>query len=137
MPAASGGCAEEGCQELKFSQVRRRAPTPPLWDLLRTPFVRNGALWLIIVLFVVLSMIEGPATPGPQQPLEIAPPEEGRPLVSFLTSWFPMLLLIGGWIFFMTRLGVPTRQFVVLNAALFGVVALLLFGLSILFAPTQ
>ncbi len=87
------------------------------------------------MIFVVLGMIEGPATPGPQQPLETAPPEEGGPLASFLTSWFPMLLLIGGWIFFMTRLGVPTRQFVVLNAALFGVVALLLFGLSILFAP--
>ncbi len=137
MSDASGGCAEEGCQKLKFSQVRRRAPPPPLWDLLRTPFVRNAALWLAIVLVVVLSMIEGPATPGPQQPLETAPPEEWSPLVSFLTSWVPILLLIGGWIFFMTRLGVPTRQFVVLNAALFGVVALLLFGLSILFAPTQ
>ena len=82
-------------------------------------------------------MIEGPATPGPQQPLETVPPEEGSMLVSFLTSWFPMLLLIGGWIFFIARLGVLTRQFVVLNAALFGVVGLLLFGLSILFAPTQ
>lgn len=137
MPAASGGCAEEGCQDLKFSQVRRRAPTP-LRDLLRTPFVRNAAPWLVIVLFVFASfnLSEGPATPGPQQPLETAPPEEGGPLAAFLTSWVPMLLLIGGWIFFMTRLGVPTRQFVVLNAALFGVVGLLLFGLSILFAPT-
>ncbi len=122
---------------MKFSQVRRRAPSPPLWDLLRTPFVRNAALWLVIVIFVVLSMIEGPATPGPQQPLETAPPEEWSPLVSFLTSWVPILLLIGGWIFFMARLGMLTRQWVVRNAVLFGVVGLLLFGLSILFAPTQ
>jgi hypothetical protein len=46
-----------------------------------------------------------------------------------------MLLLIGVWIFLMARFGVLTRQFVVLNAALFGVVALLLFALFNLFTP--
>ncbi len=46
-----------------------------------------------------------------------------------------MLLLIGVWIFLMARFGVLTRQFVFRNAALFGVVVLLLFPLFNLFAP--
>lgn len=46
-----------------------------------------------------------------------------------------MLLLIGAWIFFMAWLGVLTRQFAVLNAAMFGIVALLLFALITLFTP--
>jgi uncharacterized membrane protein SirB2 len=46
-----------------------------------------------------------------------------------------MLLLIGVWIFFLARLGVLTRQSAVLNAALFGVIALLLFALFNLFTP--
>ncbi|WP_119418742.1 ATP-dependent zinc metalloprotease FtsH [Desertibaculum subflavum] len=32
------------------------------------------------------------------------PPEEGNPLFSVLISWFPMLLLIGVWIFFMRQM---------------------------------
>ena len=172
MPAASGGCAEEGCQDLNFS--------------------RNAALWLVIVLFVFASfnLFEDSATPGPQQPLvfsdfidqvekgqvlevtiegqeiegqfrdgrefkthapgdpslverlrangvhvEAAPPEEVSPLFSFLISWFPMLLLIGVWIFVMARFGALTRQWIVLNAALWLVIAPLLFALSNLFAP--
>ncbi len=124
---------------MKFNQVRHRAPTPPLRDLLWTPFVRNAALWLVIVLllFASFNLSEDPPTPGPQQPLDTAPPEEGSPLFSFLTSWFPMLLLIGGWIFFMTRLGVPTRRWIVLNAALWLVIALVLFALFNLFAPPE
>jgi hypothetical protein len=46
-----------------------------------------------------------------------------------------MLLLIGVWIFFMAWLGVLTRQFAVLNATLFGVVALSLLALFNLFTP--
>jgi len=63
------------------------------------------------------------------------PVRRGGSLVSFLTSWFPMLLLIGVWIFLMARFGVLTRQFVFRNAALFGVVVLLLFPLFNLFTP--
>ncbi len=33
-----------------------------------------------------------------------APPEEASPLLSILISWFPMLLLIGVWIFFMRQM---------------------------------
>ncbi len=33
-----------------------------------------------------------------------APPEETSPLLSILISWFPMLLLIGVWIFFMRQM---------------------------------
>lgn len=33
-----------------------------------------------------------------------APPEEGNTLVQILISWFPMLLLIGVWIFFMRQM---------------------------------
>jgi cell division protease FtsH len=32
------------------------------------------------------------------------PPEEGNPLFSIFISWFPMLLLIGVWIFFMRQM---------------------------------
>ncbi|MFN4312412.1 MAG: ATP-dependent zinc metalloprotease FtsH [Ferrovibrio sp.] len=32
------------------------------------------------------------------------PPEEGNPLFSIFVSWFPMLLLIGVWIFFMRQM---------------------------------
>ncbi len=122
---------------MKFNQARLRAPLPPLWDLLRTPFVRNAALWLVVVLIVVLlNLFEGPATPGPQHPLETAPPEEGGPLVLFLTSWFPTLFLIGAWIFFMARFGALTRRWIVLNASLWLVIAPLLFALFNLFAPS-
>ncbi|PJI42105.1 ATP-dependent zinc metalloprotease FtsH [Ferrovibrio sp.] len=33
-----------------------------------------------------------------------APPEEGNPLFTIFISWFPMLLLIGVWIFFMRQM---------------------------------
>jgi cell division protease FtsH len=33
-----------------------------------------------------------------------APPDEASPLLSILISWFPMLLLIGVWIFFMRQM---------------------------------
>ncbi len=36
--------------------------------------------------------------------IEAAPPEEASPLFSILISWFPMLLLIGVWIFFMRQM---------------------------------
>ena len=36
--------------------------------------------------------------------IEAAPPEEFSPLLSILISWFPMLLLIGVWIFFMRQM---------------------------------
>jgi cell division protease FtsH len=36
--------------------------------------------------------------------IEAAPPEEVSPLFSILISWFPMLLLIGVWIFFMRQM---------------------------------
>jgi cell division protease FtsH len=36
--------------------------------------------------------------------IEAAPPEEVSPLLSVLISWFPMLLLIGVWIFFMRQM---------------------------------
>ena len=36
--------------------------------------------------------------------IEATPPEEGSPLFSILISWFPMLLLIGVWIFFMRQM---------------------------------
>ncbi len=36
--------------------------------------------------------------------IEAAPPEEVSPLLSILISWFPMLLLIGVWIFFMRQM---------------------------------
>src|SRR5690606_13129228 len=32
------------------------------------------------------------------------PPDEGNPLFSIFGSWFPMLLLIGVWIFFMRQM---------------------------------
>lgn len=40
-----------------------------------------------------------------QVPVEAAPPEEGSPsLLQILLSWFPMLLLIGVWIFFLRQM---------------------------------
>ena len=36
--------------------------------------------------------------------VEAQPPEEGSQLLSVLISWFPMLLLIGVWIFFMRQM---------------------------------
>ena len=36
--------------------------------------------------------------------IEATPPEEVSPLFSILISWFPMLLLIGVWIFFMRQM---------------------------------
>jgi len=36
--------------------------------------------------------------------IKAAPPEEVSPLLSILISWFPMLLLIGVWIFFMRQM---------------------------------
>jgi cell division protease FtsH len=36
--------------------------------------------------------------------IDVAPAEEVNPLLSILISWFPMLLLIGVWIFFMRQM---------------------------------
>ncbi len=36
--------------------------------------------------------------------IDVSPAEEVNPLLSILISWFPMLLLIGVWIFFMRQM---------------------------------
>ncbi len=62
MLAASGGCAEEGCQDLKFSQLRLRALTTPQRNFLRLWIVLNAALWLVIapLLFALFNLFAPP-----------------------------------------------------------------------------
>ena len=51
MPAGSGGCSKEGCQDLKFG--------------------RNAVLWLVVVLllFGLFNLFRGAAPRGPQPDL--------------------------------------------------------------------
>ena len=72
--------------------------------------IRNFAIWIVIALLLVFlfNLFQGQNGPTPAP----APaPNNGAPsLEAILINWFPMLLLIGVWIFIMRRMMVKKND---------------------------
>ena len=68
--------------------------------------LRNLALWIVIALLMVFlfNLFQGTGPSG-HQPVQHAG-QQGAPhdsLIGLLINWFPMLLIAGVWLFFMSR----------------------------------
>src|SRR5581483_8843582 len=74
----------------------------------RVPHIRNFAIWIVVALLLVFlfNLFQ-----GQNGPTRAPAPNNGAPsLEAILINWFPMLLLIGVWIFIMRRMTVKKND---------------------------